>query len=206
MKTLRSDLAPICEWITPRARILDLGCGDGMLLAWLAQHREVRGYGVEIDPAKVAACISAGVNVLHMDIDDGLGDFATRSFDFVVMNLALQALQRPDLTIAEILRVGRTAIVTFPNFGHWRARLDLLRGRMPMTEALHDQWYDTPNIHLCTVADFEQLCAQRGWRVLQRRLLDVSHEEGLLNRIAPNLFTEIALYMLQAPAPQTELR
>ncbi|MEQ1439690.1 methionine biosynthesis protein MetW [Fontimonas sp. SYSU GA230001] len=199
---MRPDLAPICEWIRPGARILDLGCGDGTLLTWLAQHQNVTGYGLEIDPDKVARCVAAGVNVIQADLDDGLRDFEDGSFDYVVMTQALQALQRPDAALAEILRVGRVGIVTFPNFGHWRVRAALAAGRMPVTPTLPERWYDTPNIHLCTVDDFEDLCRQRGWTILSRRLLDRSHQEGTRIRLAPNLFCEVALYMLQAPGPR----
>ncbi|SFF48425.1 methionine biosynthesis protein MetW [Fontimonas thermophila] len=197
--SLRPDLAAIADWIRPGARILDLGCGNGELLAWLAEHRGVSGYGLEIDPEHVAHCIRAGINVIQADLDDGLRDFGDASFDYVVMTQALQALQRPDDAITEILRVGRIGIVTFPNFGHWRVRAALALGRMPVTPTLPEPWYDTPNIHLCTVDDFEDLCAQRQWIIRSRRLLDRSHREGLRIRIAPNLFCEQALYMLQAP-------
>jgi methionine biosynthesis protein MetW len=199
LRTLRPDLAPIVEWIRPGARILDLGCGDGTLLAHLAAQRQVSGYGLEIDPDKVARCVTAGINVIQADINDGLRDFDTGFFDYVVMTQALQALQRPDEALAEILRVGRIGVVTFPNFGHWRVRTALALGRMPVTPTLPDRWYDTPNIRLCTVDDFEDLCRARRWRILSRRLLDRSHRQGLRIRVAPNLFSEVALYMLQAP-------
>jgi methionine biosynthesis protein MetW len=197
---LRPDLALLCDWIRPGSRILDLGCGDGALLSYLAAHQQVSGYGLEVDPDKVARCVKAGVNVIQADLDDGLRDFDSGGFDYVVMNLALQALQRPDDAVAEILRVGRVGIVTFPNFGHWRVRGSMLMGRMPLTPALPARWYDTPNIHLCTVADFEALCAERGWPIRDRRLLDRSHREGRRIGLAPNLFAEIALYLLDAPA------
>lgn len=195
---LRPDLAMICDWIPEGARVLDLGCGDGQLLAHLTATRGVRGYGLEIDEPLITECIRAGVNVIESDIDDGLRDFRSASFDVVIMTQALQALARPDQAVADMLRVGRRAIVTFPNFGHWRVRGSMLRGRMPITPALPSRWYDTPNIHLCTVADFEALCAERGWNLRDRRLLDRSHREGRRIGLAPNLFAEIALYLLDA--------
>lgn len=196
---LRPDLAAISGWIPEGARILDLGCGDGSLLAHLAATRGVRGYGLEIDPANIAACIGRGVNVIQTDLDDGLSDFAEGAFDVVVMAQALQALQRPDQVLAEMLRVARTAIVTFPNFGHWRVRAALLAGRMPVTPSLPERWFDTPNIHLCTVGDFEDLCASRGWQVSRRALLDRRHRDGLAIRLLPELFCEQALYELRRP-------
>ena len=195
---LRPDLALLAHWIAPGARVLDLGCGDGALLAHLAAHG-VHGYGLEIDPANVTACIARGVNVIQSDLDDGLGDFADAGFDVVVMTQALQALHRPAQALEEMLRVGSRAIVTFPNFGHWRVRSALLRGRMPVTPSLPERWHDTPNIHLCTVADFESLCTQRGWRITRRALLDRQHREGHTIRLAPNLFAELAIYELQRP-------
>jgi len=193
---LRPDLALISEWIEPGARILDLGCGDGALLAHLARSRNVRGYGLEIDPDNIAKCLAAGVNVIEADVDDGLRDFRDGSFDYVVMTQALQAMQHPDRVIAEILRVGRTGIVTFPNFGHWRVRLALARGRMPTTPALPEEWYSTANIHLCTVADFEDLCRERHWHVRRRSLMDHSRRDDAVLRLMPNLLSEVALYQL----------
>jgi len=197
---LRPDLALIADWIRPGSRVLDLGCGDGALLAHLASHN-ARGYGLEIDPDNIARCLRRGVNVIEADVDDGLREFADGSFDYVVMNQALQAMQRPDRVVAEMLRVGRTAIVTFPNFGHWRVRLALSNGRMPVTPALPETWFNTPNIHLCTVADFEDLCQAQKWRVLKRSLLDHQLRDGPLMKLAPNFFAEAALYMLGSPPP-----
>lgn len=194
---LRADLDIICEWIRRGSRVLDLGCGDGALLAHLASTRGVRGYGLEIDDDEVQTAIGRGINVIQADVDDGLRDFATDAFDYVVMTQTLQALARPDLALEEMLRVGKTCIVTFPNFGHWRVRAALLGGRMPLTAALPSQWYDTQNIHLCTVADFEALCAERNWQIIRRRYLDRSHHTSWRTRLHRSLFCEIALYMLR---------
>lgn len=194
---LRPDLAVISEWIQPGSRILDIGCGDGELLDHLARHRQVSGYGLEIDDAKLSTCIERGVNVIHADVDDGLKAFATDSFDYVVLTQTLQALERPDEALTEILRVGRRAIVTFPNFGHWRVRMQLLLGRMPRTAALPDQWFNSPNIHLCTVQDFEALCEAKRWRCLHRSLLDNALRSGKRITAWPNLLAEVALYLLE---------
>jgi methionine biosynthesis protein MetW len=196
MTALRPDLALIGEWVEAGSRVLDLGCGDGTLLAHLALHKGVRGYGLEIDPDNVAVCIGRGVNVIQADLDKGLAGFADAAFDVVVMTQALQALQRPDEAVEEMLRVGKSVIVTFPNFGHWRVRLALLAGRMPVTSSLPERWFDTPNIHLCTVHDFEALCATRRWKITDRALLNQNSVDGLLSRVFPNLFGEVALFEL----------
>ncbi|MFP5383066.1 MAG: methionine biosynthesis protein MetW [Gammaproteobacteria bacterium] len=194
---MRPDLDIIAPWIRPKARVLDLGCGDGELLGFLAQQHAVTGYGLEIDPEKIRSCIARGVNVIEQNIDEGLRNFDDGSFDTVLMTQALQALHNPHLVIAEMLRVGREAIVTFPNFGHWRPRFYLaLRGRMPMSESLPHHWYDTPNIHFCTFRDFEMLCHDNGWRVLDRLVTDGRHREGALMQAIPNLLGEIAIYRL----------
>lgn len=201
MIALRPELRIIAEWIEPGARVLDLGCGDGALLAHLMQSRDVSGYGLEIDPANVLRCIENGVNVIEADIDAGLEEFGDQSFDYVVMSQALQALQHPDLAIREILRVGQVGVLTFPNFGHWRARTQLVRGRMPMTPALPSRWYSTENIHLCTVNDFEALCREQAWSILRRNFTGPAQRQGWLSRSIPNLFAESALYMLKGAIP-----
>jgi methionine biosynthesis protein MetW len=151
--------------------VLDLGCGDGTLLKYLQQSRGVTGYGVEIDDGNVLACVNNGVNVIQGDLERGLAEFADGSFDFVVLSQTLQAMRNTERIVREMLRVGRAGIVTFPNFGHWKNRLQILRGRMPVSDKLPFEWFDTPNIHLCTVADFERFCEERGIRIVSRAVL-----------------------------------
>jgi len=195
--SLRSDLAIISQWIVPDTRVLDLGCGDGALLAHLRDNFSVRGYGLEIDNGHIAHCMAARLNVIQGNLDEGLSDFDSHSFDYVIMTQTLQAVRSPERLVVEMLRVGREGIVTFPNFGHWSARVQIaLRGRMPVSKALPCQWYDTPNIHLCTVKDFERLCKQNGIRILQRAVVDIDHNENLFMQLFPNLLGEIAIYRL----------
>ena len=196
MNNLRSDLAIISEWISPGSRVLDMGCGDGTLLAHLKQARQVDGYGLEIAPDNIVSCIDKGVNVIQTDLDAGISDFFDEnSFDYVVMTQTLQAMIYPDRLLKEMLRVGREGIVTFPNFGHWRCRLYLAtRGRMPVSKFMPYNWYDTPNIHFCTVTDFEALCAAKGIRILGREMVGNTSREPLLARMRPNLFAVTAIY------------
>lgn len=194
---MRADLEIIHEWIPSGSRVLDLGCGDGDLLASLAEHKQVSGYGLEIDPDKIAACIARGVNVVEQNIDQGLGNFASNSFDVVVMTQSLQALQYPDKVLAEMLRVGKTCIITFPNFGHWRCRWYLTtKGRMPVSDFLPYTWYNTPNIHFCTFADFERLCHAQGARIEEGLAVDREHRHSLGSRLWPNLMGEIGIYRI----------
>jgi methionine biosynthesis protein MetW len=196
---LRTDLALISEWIAEGSHVLDLGCGDGTLLAHLHNARQVTGYGLEIDDDNIALCIQAGVNVIHTDLNQGLSDFNDESFDYVVMTQALQIIHRPDLLLMEMLRVGRQGIVTFPNFGHWRARLSLFFGGvMPTSRALPSEWYNTENIHLCSLRDFEKLCETLDIEVLQRTVVDTKHHSTGLMRFMPNVFGEIALYRFRS--------
>jgi methionine biosynthesis protein MetW len=193
----RIDFAIISGWVKKDSRILDLACGDGMLLADLAQQKNVSGYGLEINPQNIQRCIESGVNVLEQNIDQGLSNFDDLSFDTVVMTQALQALQFPHLALDEMLRVGRECIVTFPNFGHWRCRLHLsTKGRMPVSKFMPYTWYDTPNIHFCTFKDFEDLCRQKKLKIIDRMVTDNANRGGWRTRFMPNLMGEVAIYHL----------
>jgi methionine biosynthesis protein MetW len=194
---MRADLAIIAEWIKPGASILDMGCGDGTLLKFLRDHREARGIGLEIDPHKIESCILDDISVIQADLNDGLKQyFADNSFDYVVMSQTLQAMNRPDILVEEMLRVGKQGIITFPNMAYWKGRLQLgIGGFMPVTKSLPNHWFDTPNIHLCTVRDFEALCREKGINILERTVVDHTHSKStLLMRLFPNLFGEIAIY------------
>jgi methionine biosynthesis protein MetW len=194
VEPIRPDYAIIVEWIAPESRVLDLGCGDGYLMSYLRRVKRVAGYGLEIDADHIPQCIRAGINVIQMDLDKGLAEFDDNSFDYVVLSLTLQAIRYPDRLLGEMLRVGRQGIVTFPNFGHWQSRAQLLRGRMPVTRTLPNRWFDTPNIHLCTLRDFEALCTDLGIHVLERHAVDHAHKTSMGLRLFPNLLGEIALY------------
>ena len=187
----RADFAAIASWIPEGARVLDLGCGDGALLAYLSQTRGVSGYGIENDEASIIQCIENGVNVIQVNLESGMAEIADQSFDIVILSQTLQAMKRTEAVVAEMLRVGGEAIVTFPNFGYWKHRAQIaLGGRMPVSEDLPYQWYDTPNVHLFTIADFEAFCAARNYRVLNRSVFTNGVEQPFL----PNLLGTLALY------------
>ena len=188
----RPDLAAIARWVEPGARVLDLGCGDGALLKYLWEMRQAPGYGVEIDDAHVLECVRNDVNVLQLDLESGLSVFRDGSFDCVILSETLQAIHHTEALMREMLRVGREAIVSFPNFGHWQARLQVTLGRMPVSKELPYQWYDTPNVHLCTVDDFEDFCRRLGVRVLERLVL---HESRTVHFL-PNLLGSLAVFRL----------
>ena len=192
---MRSDLEIIDEWVKPNIRVLDLACGPGELLKHLLDNKKVRGYGLEIDPDDLNTCIEKGIPVLEQNIDEGLQNFEDHSFDLVLMTHALQQFRRPDLLIDEMLRIGKECIITFPNFGHWRSRLHLaLKGRMPVSEFLPYNWYDTPNIHFFTFQDFELLCREKNIKILRWAAVDGHLKDHWWIRSMPNLFSETAIF------------
>ncbi|WP_227430200.1 methionine biosynthesis protein MetW [Psychrobacter sp. I-STPA6b] len=197
---MRMDHILTERWIAPQSRILDLGCGDGALLAHLQHTLGVTGYGLELDTDKINQGIARGLNIIEQDLNDGLARFADNSFDTVVMARALQAVKSPDTLLLDMLRVGREAVITFPNFAHWQNRIHLgIKGLMPVSEALPYEWYDTPNIHLCTFKDFEKLCEDNHIRILNRFAVSDSAQNysplkaSLIRRI-PNLLADVAIY------------
>lgn len=190
-ETPRKDFSLIAQWIHDGARVLDLGCGDGGLLDYLKQKRNIRGYGVEISIDGVKACIARGVNVLQRDLEGGLADFADAQFDYVILSQTLQAMHHLDALVKSMLRVGREIIVTFPNFGYWPHRWQIMcGGRMPVSKSLPYEWHNTPNIHLCTVKDFDRFLAERHCEVMARMV--IAHGRSI--RFLPNIFGQLALY------------
>jgi methionine biosynthesis protein MetW len=188
----RPDFDAIAAWVRPGAHVLDLGCGDGSLLRFLRETRKATGYGVDIADDNVLACARNGVNVIQSNLEAGLSGFESGSFDYVVLSQTLQAMKHTERIVKEILRVGREGIVSFPNFGYWRARAQLMAGHMPVSRELPYQWYDTPNVHLFTIVDFETFCRGHGVRILDRVVLT----GGQPVRAWPNLLGALAVYRL----------
>ena len=190
---LRADYAVIAAWVADGARVLDLGCGDGTLLRHLRTRQGCSGYGIEIDDANVLASLANGNNVIQSNLEEGLAGFGDASFDCVVLSHTLQAMRHIEALMREMLRVGRQAIVTFPNFGYAPNREQVAAGRMPVSKILPHEWYNTPNIHLCTMLDFEDLCAK-----LDIEILDlVALTEGRPVDTEPNLNGELAIYRVK---------
>ena len=192
---MRFDLQLIPQWIQPASQVLDLGCGDGSLLKKLKHDKQVVGLGIEIDPDHITSCIASGLNVVEQDLNKGLSNFQNDSFDVVVMAHALQTLRSPHLVIDEMLRVGKECIVTFPNFAHWSCRLYLgQHGRMPVSKFMPYHWFDTPNIHFCTIKDFEALCSEKSIQILDMAVVGHDSSKSLLGELMPNLFGVTAVY------------
>lgn len=190
----RSDYAIISEWIEPDTRVLDLGCGEGDLLEWLAENKGVEARGIEIDARKVQRAIARGVSVYQGDIDQGLADYPDLSFDYVILSQTLQETRRPLHVLREMLRVGRRGIVAFPNYGHWSVRCALLlKGRAPVTHCFPYQWYDSPNIHFLTIKDFHDLARRQSW-IIEREIFLSGHYSG---RWLANLLAEVGVFLIR---------
>ena len=191
----RPDLLRIAQWIEPGSRVLDLGCGDGTLLAWLRDHKKVEGAGVEFDDQRVIASVQRGVRVIQQNLEEGLALFADQQFDSVVLSQTLQSMHHTEHILREMARVARFGIVSFPNFGHWTHGLSILKGRMPVTGQMPYEWYNTPNIHLCTMRDFEDLARSLGLKVTHVVTFNQDKEVKFL----AGWRSSLAVYRFQSP-------
>ncbi|PPD57232.1 MAG: methionine biosynthesis protein MetW [Methylotenera sp.] len=194
MTKYRQDFAIIAGWVSFGSKVLDLGCGDGSLLQFLRSSLETKGYGVEKDDANWLACLQNGTNVIQMDLEAGLSGFEDQSFDTVILSQTLQAMHNTEAIVHEMLRVGREIIVTFPNFGYWRNRIQITRGSMPVSKSLPYEWFNTPNVHLCTIHDFDQFCKNHNISILERKVITDTQEISFM----PNLFGNLAMYRLKS--------
>lgn len=192
MLSYRYDHEIISSWIEQGERILDLGCGDGSLLHHLIEARQVKGYGVENDPENLLVCMKKGLNVVQMDLERGLAGFDDGFFDHVIMSLSLQAVHNTQGILAEMLRVGREAVVSFPNFAYWRHRQSILNGHMPVSRNLPYQWFDTPNVRFFTIADFDELCERSGIAIRER----LAYDDNKIILEEPNFLASVAVYRL----------
>jgi methionine biosynthesis protein MetW len=190
---MRADFIAIAKWIAPSSQVLDLGCGDGSFLEFLRQQKPVQAYGVEIDDARVLACVQKDINVIQQNLEGGLALFGDQSFDTVVLSQTLQTIHQTEKILREVVRVGKESIISFPNFGHWSHRLAVGFGHMPVSKSLPYQWYNTPNVRVLTVADFEKLASSLGLRVIDQCILHEGREVTLL----PNLFGSLALFRIR---------
>ncbi len=193
----RPDILVIADIIPQNSRILDLGCGDGSLLELLRKEKNVYGSGIELSQAKILDCVSAGVPVVHGDLNKGLKELPDKSFDYVILSQTLQAVERPDQLLDDMMRVGKKAIVSIINIGYYSARFQIMfRGKMPVTETLPNHWYDTPNIHLGTVCDFRDLCREKNINIISEIPIGEIHEK-LLASIWPNLFASTCVFVIE---------
>ena len=192
------SLTKIIEsWITDNSKVIDFGCGDGSLLQFLIDNKNVSGYGVEIDHEKIQQCVEKGLSVIEQDIDEGIQDFVSSNFDFAIMASSIQCLKNPHIALGRMLDLSKQCVVTLPNLGYWRCRLNLLSGKMPVTPNLPSSWYETDNLHLCTIKDFEKLCADKGFVVNKKIFLNGQGKKGTLASLFPNIFSSEGVYLLE---------
>ena len=194
----RKDLLLISSWIESNTKVLDQGCCNGELLKILKKNQNVRGYGIDNDIKNIKDSLKKDVNVLQIDLDNGLFEFETNSFDYVVLAQSLQVVKKPKELIDEMLRIGKEIIVSFPNMGHWSSRVQLLtKGMMPITKNLPYTWDKTPNIHLCTIKDFLTFCEKNKYKILEESITNKKQKSNFLIKILPNLFGEIATFRIK---------
>ena len=186
----------IRDWVPSQSKVIDFGCGDGSLLKDLIDTKNICGYGVEIDHQMIAQCIEKGISVVEKDMDEGIQDFELSNFDIAIMASSIQCLKNPNIAMRRMLKLSNKCIVTLPNFGYWRCRLALLAGKMPVTPSLPSSWYETENLHLCTISDFEELCSDAGFIIDERIFLNSSNKKGLLASVMPNMFASEGVYLL----------
>ena len=191
---VRADFSAIAKWIKPQSTLLDLGCGDGGFLEFIHAQKKVKTYGVEISDQSVLACVEKGLDVIQQDLEAGLALFENQSFDMVVLSQTLQTIHKTESILKEMVRVGKEGVISFPNFGHWSHRIDILQGRMPVSKSLPYDWYNTPNVRVLTIADFEALASKVGIKIIDRVVL---HEGKEVNWLA-NLFGSLAIYRVQS--------
>ncbi|MEI7426938.1 MAG: methionine biosynthesis protein MetW [Betaproteobacteria bacterium] len=191
---IRADFSAIAKWIKPQSTLLDLGCGDGEFLEYIRAQKNVRTYGVEISDFSVLACVEKGLDVIQQDLEAGLALFENQSFDMVVLSQTLQTIHETESILKEIVRVGKECVISFPNFAHWSHRIDILLGRMPVSKSLPYDWYNTPNVRVLTIADFEALASQIGIKIIDRVVL----HEGKELSWGVNLLGSLAIYRVQS--------
>jgi len=187
----------INSWVPENSKVIDFGCGDGSLLKELFENKQVLGYGVEINDSKIEKCIEKGIPVIKLDIDKGLNDFMSSNFDLSIMARSIQCLKNPDLALNRMLDLSKRCVVTLPNLGYWRCRINLASGKMPITPELPSSWYETENIHLCTIKDFENLCLKENISIKDKVFINRSGNQGGLSKINPNLFAVEGVYLLE---------
>ena len=187
----------INSWVPENSKVIEFGCGDGSLLKELFENKQVLGYGVEINDTKIEKCIEKGVPVIKLDIDKGLNDFMSSNFDLSIMARSIQCLKNPDLALNRMLELSKRCVVTLPNLGYWRCRINLASGKMPITPELPSSWYETENIHLCTIKDFENLCLKENISIKDKVFINRNGDQGGLSKINPNLFAVEGVYLLE---------
>ena len=187
----------IKNWVPENSKVIDFGCGSGSLLNELITDKNVLGYGVDINDLKIAECIHKGVPVIKQDIDKGINEFISSNFDLSIMARSIQCLKNPDLALNEMLQLSKRCVVTVPNLGYWRCRINLASGKMPVTPELPSSWYETENIHLCTIKDFEKLCSDKNIKVIDKIFINKQGKQSILSSKNPNLFAVEGVYLLE---------